>query len=175
MDDVSNYAEWEDVDDSSPGAEDTDRANTMTGTTARREQSEDDDLAEALAASTLHLSVADLASISEASPPAANNHVGAESASSSSRSNTGLRFGAIGDYAANPPSLVQGHDFPSSAPGSWSQGADVETQHEQTTPRASMSLNGIMPTHTEEMTTDGPLTPRNDAGPFVFDGSAGRM
>ena len=45
----------------------------------------------------------------------------------------------------------------------------------QVTPRASGLLRTPTPPDGREgRVQDGPLTPRNDAGPFVFDGSAGR-
>jgi hypothetical protein len=37
------------------------------------------------------------------------------------------------------------------------------------------SPNGLQPSSMDAMTgVEGPMTPRNDAGPFIFDGSAGR-
>ncbi|MCJ1288667.1 hypothetical protein MMC34_000195 [Xylographa carneopallida] len=42
------------------------------------------------------------------------------------------------------------------------------------TPRAAGGLRTPTPTAGEVLDHVGPLTPRNDAGPFVFDGSAGR-
>lgn len=50
---------------------------------------------------------------------------------------------------------------------------------EEWTQRASTPMNAVTrpltpQVSTESQITDGPLTPRNDAGPFVFDGSAGR-
>jgi hypothetical protein len=37
------------------------------------------------------------------------------------------------------------------------------------------SPNGLHPSSMDAMTgVEGPMTPRNDAGPFIFDGSAGR-
>ncbi|MCJ1298676.1 hypothetical protein MMC08_001466 [Hypocenomyce scalaris] len=43
------------------------------------------------------------------------------------------------------------------------------------TAEASSTLRATTPTHLEILGPDGPTTPRNDAGPFVFDGSAGRV
>ncbi|MCJ1359695.1 MAG: hypothetical protein MMC33_009697 [Icmadophila ericetorum] len=43
------------------------------------------------------------------------------------------------------------------------------------TPRVSIALGGLSSNPSEILTgNEGPLTPRNDIGPFVFDGSAGR-
>ncbi|MCJ1395407.1 hypothetical protein MMC18_008293 [Xylographa bjoerkii] len=47
-------------------------------------------------------------------------------------------------------------------------------QHASSTPQATGSLRTPTPTAGEVLDHVGPLTPRNDAGPFVFDGSAGR-
>ena len=38
----------------------------------------------------------------------------------------------------------------------------------------TMPVAGLTPNAADMMNADGPMTPRNDAGPFVFDGSAGR-
>ena len=43
-------------------------------------------------------------------------------------------------------------------------GAELEQQR----------TNTQTPDPTDMITAEGPLTPRNNAGPFVFDGSAGR-
>lgn len=45
------------------------------------------------------------------------------------------------------------------------------------TPPASMSLRANLSSAVllETLPSEGPLTPRNDVGPFVFDGSAGRI
>ena len=45
---------------------------------------------------------------------------------------------------------------------------------EAPTAEASSTLRATTPSPLEMLGADGPTTPRNDAGPFVFDGSAGR-
>ncbi|KAA8572545.1 hypothetical protein MFRU_003g02600 [Monilinia fructicola] len=40
--------------------------------------------------------------------------------------------------------------------------------------RGSPSPNGIHPVLADPLTGEGPMTPRNDVGPFIFDGGAGR-
>ncbi|KAF7916846.1 hypothetical protein EAE99_009471 [Botrytis elliptica] len=40
--------------------------------------------------------------------------------------------------------------------------------------RGSPSPNGMHPTLADPLTGEGPMTPRNDVGPFIFDGGAGR-
>ncbi|KAJ8064849.1 hypothetical protein OCU04_007158 [Sclerotinia nivalis] len=40
--------------------------------------------------------------------------------------------------------------------------------------RGSPSPNGMHPALTDPLTGEGPMTPRNDVGPFIFDGGAGR-
>ena len=180
VDDISSFAEWEDVEDGASSPEGIGLANPMEGISSDREQegTMDGGLAEALAASTLHLSVADLAAISEASPPTATGYLSTPATNSSNHPNTRPRFGVIGDQAvtasSSSSSQIEDYDFPDEIPQSWSQETDIEAQNEQVTPRASMLLSGLTPTSSDAMTAEGPLTPRNDAGPFVFDGSAGR-
>ena len=70
----------------------------------------------------------------------------------------------------NPPQRTSlatdlGHCESSSNRNS-SSSEDGSLPEQQTTPKATMS--------TAMLHHEGPLTPRNDAGPFIFDGSAGR-
>ena len=57
---------------------------------------------------------------------------------------------------------------------------ELQETGEEWTQRASTPMNAAAQPLTPQVSaeevqlTDGPLTPRNDAGPFVFDGSAGR-
>jgi len=61
--------------------------------------------------------------------------------------------------------IIPRKPVPSSVPGSSSRAEQG---------RGSPSPNGLHPALTDPLTGEGPMTPRNDAGPFVFDGSAGR-
>ncbi|PQE12145.1 RING finger protein [Rutstroemia sp. NJR-2017a BVV2] len=64
-----------------------------------------------------------------------------------------------------PLDIIPRKPVPSSASGSSSRAEQG---------RGSPSPNGLRPALTDPLTGEGPMTPRNDAGPFVFDGSAGR-
>lgn len=87
--------------------------------------------------------------------------------------------------SADQPSLLSRRNFANSTP--FSLGPDFAQSMAQSnylrpsTPSGSfMPEDGLTPNSdsasipTIEMLRDGPMTPTNDAGPFVFDGSAGR-
>ncbi|KAI9872406.1 MAG: hypothetical protein M1830_001689, partial [Pleopsidium flavum] len=59
------------------------------------------------------------------------------------------------------------------SPRSSNSGTDQDGDTSQLT-EPSSTLRATTPTAGETLGPEGPMTPRNDAGPFVFDGSAGR-
>lgn len=68
-----------------------------------------------------------------------------------------------------PPMPIANRTTPSPDGSMTAQNGD-DTQ----SPERSTSLRATTPTAGETLNTEGPMTPRNDAGPFIFDGSAGR-
>ncbi|PQE16839.1 hypothetical protein CJF30_00003530 [Rutstroemia sp. NJR-2017a BBW] len=71
----------------------------------------------------------------------------------------------VNNSTVPPLDIIPRKPVPSSASGSSSRAEQG---------RGSPSPNGLRPALTDPLTGEGPMTPRNDAGPFVFDGSAGR-
>ncbi|MCJ1247318.1 hypothetical protein MMC30_004532 [Trapelia coarctata] len=98
-------------------------------------------------------------------------------------------FGVIGEGAprsAHPSTnnstgdLTMDMRFPEHQHAPWMEAGDGEqingsaTGSRQVTPRASGLLRTPTPPEAVRTVHDGPLTPRNDAGPFMFNGSGGR-
>jgi hypothetical protein len=71
----------------------------------------------------------------------------------------------VNNSTISPLDIIPRKPVPSSASGSSSRAEQG---------RGSPSPNGLRPALTDPLSGEGPMTPRNDAGPFVFDGSAGR-
>jgi len=70
---------------------------------------------------------------------------------------------------ATQPMPTAGGTSPRSSNSGTEQDGDITHSAEP-----SSTLRAATPTAGETLSPEGPMTPRNDAGPFVFDGSAGR-
>lgn len=158
IDEMVDLEDWDDNDEELGSNPDENAPTSLTPPAQDDElnaESESD-----LAESARHLSVASLAKVSNLST--LPNH----------RSNLRLPQGAVS--AANLDATRRHH--PNRGPAHWA-GNDVDDGLQESgrgIPRSSMYLRPNTPTINDILTTEGPLTPRNDAGPFVFDGSAGR-
>ncbi|ESZ95299.1 hypothetical protein SBOR_4326 [Sclerotinia borealis F-4128] len=89
-------------------------------------------------------------------------HVSNSPASSTSVTPTPL---ANNNSTVSPVDIVTRKPLPSASATSSSRVEHI---------RGSPTPNGIHPALTDPLTGEGPMTPRNDVGPFIFDGGAGR-
>jgi hypothetical protein len=72
-----------------------------------------------------------------------------------------------------PVNIRSGRSTSRQEDSSDSRAANLDVESSMRSDRTP-SPNGRFPLGMGEIGPDGPMTPRNDAGPFVFDGSAGR-
>ena len=158
--DIDEMVDLEDWDDNDEELGSNPEENAATSLTPPAQDDELNEEAESdLAESVRHLSVA---SARASDPSARPNH----------RSNLRLPQGAVS--AANLHATGRRHV--NSGPAHWAgDGVDDSLQENgRGIARSAMYLRPNTQTINDILTTEGPLTPRNDAGPFVFDGSAGR-
>ena len=157
IDEMVDLEDWDDNDEELGSNPDENAATSLTPPAQDDELNAE--LESDLAESARHLSVGGPTRASNLSVPP--NH----------RSNLRLPQGAVS--AANLDATGR---HLNRSPAHWAGDGTEDSlqQNGQGTPRSSMYLRPNTPTINDILTTEGPLTPRNDAGPFVFDGSAGR-
>lgn len=139
--------------------------------------SDDDDVLSTM--TTRDLSIANLIN-QEASPPSLTNVPNSLEQTAAPAPATNLLVRRIGSRTAPPrpsevPSATLDIDARNSLPSNESNPTtSPPPPSEAPTAEASSTLRATTPCPLEMLGADGPTTPRNDAGPFVFDGSAGR-
>lgn len=167
IEEIVDLEDWDDNDDElGSNPDEIESGHSFHVSTSVTPPAQDDELPAAsqsdLAESARHLSVGNYA-VTSSDSTAPPNH----------RSNLRLPQGAVS--AANLDAAE--HQRLGTGPALWPKdGMEDGQQHNgQATARSSMYLRPNTPTINDILTTEGPLTPRNDAGPFVFHGSAGRV